>query len=370
MKYFIIVFVFFISCTTSKKDSVEIIKSFGYPECAKMIDFEKKGEGILTLVEEIDIFDGSSIPVGQIVSIDTLGGDVLLADFKQNIVHVIDRTTYQYKASIGSSGNDPNQLHRVFGALSWNGKIMVGNGQGPHLFKSFSQEGKLIDSYDNTAPLPWGVAADDPNNSFIADSIAYVVKQIAENGKKLARYSLTDQAEKIEEELIPVSDLHESLDSATISNIITKMFLLKSNLRDEFYVMPSNKFLVNNYTMDGKLKSSINLMSIPPVKTYLEQLEGYANSFFSSVTIDEEDNLYVPGQEILAYEAFKRGTVLSPKDIDIFILSINLENKSYFVNRLEPGTGRAVAPLKVFDGKIWCYDNINSQIVIYQLSKR
>src|SRR5690606_35283888 len=224
-------------------------------------------------------------------------------------------------------------------------------------------------SYNNTEPLSWGVAVGDINNSFIADSIAYVVKQVAENGKKVARYRLADQAEKRKEELVPVSDLHESLDSATMTKVIIKMFLLKSSLGNGFYVMPSHKFLVNNYTMDGVLKSSINLMNIPLLKTDVEQIKNYANSFFSSVAIDEDDNLYIPAQEILAYEAFKKGMALNPEDIDLFILSINLENKSYFVNKLESGTGKALAPLKVFDGKIWCYDYVKSQIVIYQLPK-
>lgn len=379
MKCFFLIFVLFVftSCNTSKEDSAEVINFFGYPESAEMIDFKKAGMGMLTLVKEIDIFDVANIPVGQIVSVDTLGDDILLADIKQNMVHVLDRETYRYKTSIGSSGKDPDQLHLAFGALSWNGEVMVGNGQGPYLFKSFSPEGRLINTYNNTEPLSWGVAAGDINNSFIADSIAYVVKQVAENGKKVARYRLADQAEKIKEELVPVSDLHESLDSATMTKVIIKMFLLKSSLGNGFYVMPSNKFLVNNYTMDGVLKSSINLMNIPLLKTYVEQIKNYANSFFSSVAIsffssvaiDEDDNLYIPAQEILAYEAFKKGMALNPEDIDLFILSINLENKSYFVNKLESGTGKALAPLKVFDGKIWCYDYVKSQIVIYQLPK-
>jgi|GEM_PF-2527891 len=349
--YVIFSFILFASCNNVKKDHVTIANDLGYPENSEAVDFTKIGEGVLTLVKEIDIFDGTSIPVGEIVNIDTLGDDIILADFKQNVIHVLERGTNRYKSSIGSSANAPDQLNRVFGALAWNGKIMVGNGQGPYLFKSFTKEGKLIHNFNNTLPLPWGVAV-DPNNSFIADSIAYVVKQIADNGKKIARYRLTDQAEKMEEEIVPVSDLHLPLDSAILSKVITKMFLLKSNLKKEFYVVPSNKFLVNSYAMDGELKSSVNLMGIPIVEKYLRQTRGYINSFFPSVAIDERDNLYIPAQEILPYEAFMQGEVLTPEDLESFILSVNIDKSEYFVNKFESGMGIGLAPLKVFDDKI------------------
>lgn len=367
--FLIVVFFAYVSCNNTKEEHATIMNDFDYPESSELINFNKKGEGVLTLVKEIDVFDGTSIPVGEIVSIDTLGDAILLADVKQNIIHVLDRRTNQYILGIGSSGNAPDQLHRVFGVLSWNGRVMVGNGQGPFLFKSFSSKGQLIQNFKNDLPLSLGVAG-DLNSFFIADSIAYLVKQFADNGKKVARYRIKDQAEKIEDEIVPVSDLHKSQDSATMSNIITKMFLLKSNLKKEFYVVPNNKFLVNSYTMDGELKSSVNLMSIPIVQKYLNQIKGYANSFFSSVAIDTEDNLYIPAQEILDYEAFIRGKALAPEDLKLYILSINVDKHEYFVNKFELGMGSGLAPLKVLDDKIWCYDYLRSQIVIYQLPKR
>src|SRR5690606_18195075 len=71
--------------------------------------------------------------IGLMIS-DSLDRGVDIGNFTPEYIH-------------GSSGKDPNQLHLVFGALSWNGEVMVGNGQGSYLFKSFSREGRLINSY-------------------------------------------------------------------------------------------------------------------------------------------------------------------------------------------------------------------------------
>src|SRR5690606_37573744 len=141
-------------------------KKDDYPEGSEVAHFKEIEllTDSLELISEIDIFSGSNIPVGQIVAMEEIGDNLYFAEFKQNLVHVVDKKTLKYKTTIGGPG--PDQLFRVFGLYATEeNNLLVGNAQGPYLLKSFSSNGDFLMNYSNNDPPFWFIST-DVNNSF------------------------------------------------------------------------------------------------------------------------------------------------------------------------------------------------------------
>lgn len=341
-----------------------------YPEGSEVAHFkeiELLSES-LELISEIDIFAGSTIPVGQIVAMEEIGDNLYFAEFKQNLVHVVDKESLKYKTSIGGPG--PDQLFRVFGLYATEeDNLLVGNAQGPYLLKSFSSNGDFLMNYSNNDPPFWFIST-DVNNSFISDSIAYVTKAIADNGMKMIRYDLRGGSVTEIDEIVPVVDLHAELDSAALATVIPQMSVLKSNVNDSmFYVLPANKYLINSYNMKGEKLSSIDLRGIPQINrqyTIIKKL--LFNSYFYSAVIDDQDNIYFhfhefEGVDINDSEAEIMAEIAS-KTEKLNLVSVNLLDGSYRMFKTE---FRSVKPLKIIDGKLWTFDPSTSTLVLYQL---
>lgn len=80
---------FLFSCGNNSENTV--IQNGDYPEGAEVMQFNEIGQpsDSLKLIAEIDIFDGSKVPVGQIVAMEEIGDKLYFADSKQGLVHVI-----------------------------------------------------------------------------------------------------------------------------------------------------------------------------------------------------------------------------------------------------------------------------------------
>jgi len=345
-------------------------KKDDYPEGSEVAHFKEIEllTDSLELISEIDIFSGSNIPVGQIVAMEEIGDNLYFAEFKQNLVHVVDKKTLKYKTTIGGPG--PDQLFRVFGLYATEeNNLLVGNAQGPYLLKSFSSNGDFLMNYSNNDPPFWFIST-DVNNSFISDSIAYVTKAIADNGMKMIRYDLRGGSVTEIDEIVPVVDLHAELDSAALARVIPLMSVLKSNVNDSmFYVLPVNKYLINSYNMKGEKLSSIDLRGIPQINrqyTIIKKL--LFNSYFYSAVIDDQDNIYFhfdefEGVDINDSEA-KIMAKVAGKTGKVNLVSVNLLDGSYRMFKTE---FRPVMPLKIIDGKLWTFDPSTSTLVLYQL---
>lgn len=192
---------------------------------------------------------------------------------------------------------------------------------------------------------------------------------IADKGTKLIRYDLRGgEANKIDD-IVPVTDLHTELDSTMLSMIINKMSVLKSKVVDSlFYVVPANKYLINSYNMKGDKMSSIDLRGIPQInKIYSIMKKLPLSSFFNSAVMDDRDNIYFHINEFEGVEAEDSEDVIDAKIANkkakANLVSINLWDKTYRTFKVE---SRHVSPLKIIDGKLWCFDIVNSQLVLYQ----
>lgn len=365
LSVFISLFLF--SCVNNSANVV--IQGGDYPEGAEVVQFTEIGQpsDSLKLIAEIDIFEGSKVPVGEINDMEEIGDKLYFADRKQNLIHIIDKETLNYKTSIGGPG--PDQLFRVFSLyVTDDNNLLVGNSQGPHLLKSFSPNGDFLMSFPSNDPPAWFIA-EDINGSFISDSVAYVTNMIADKGTKLIRYDLRGgEANKIDD-IVPVTDLHTELDSAMLSTIIYRMSVLKSKVVDSlFYVVPTNKYLINSYNMKGDKMSSIDLRGIPQInKIYSIMKKLPFSSFFNSAVMDDRDNIYFHINEFEGVEAEDSEDVIDAKIANkkakVNLVSVNLWDKTYRTFKVEL---RHVSPLKIIDDKLWCFDSMNSQLLLYQ----
>lgn len=365
LSVFISLFLF--SCVNNSANVV--IQGGDYPEGAEIMQFNEIGQpsDSLKLIAEIDIFEGSKVPVGEINDMEEIGDKLYFADRKQNLIHIIDKETLNYKTSIGGPG--PDQLLRIFGlSVTDDNNIMIGNSQGPHLLKSFSPNGDFLKSYPNNNPPARGIAV-DINGSFISDSIAYVTNQFADKGTKLIRYDLRGgEANKIDD-IVPVTDLHTELDSAMLAKIIHRMSVLKSKVVDSlFYVVPTNKYLINSYNMKGDKMSSIDLRGIPQINTiYSIMKKTFYGYSFNSAVIDDQDNIYFHIIELEGIEIDDSPEVMDAKMVDnnskVILVSVNLLDKTYRTFKVEQ---RHISPLKIIDDKLWCFDQSSSQLLLYQ----
>ncbi|HUH18114.1 hypothetical protein [Albibacterium sp.] len=359
----------FFSCASNSVT----IQDGDYPEGAEQVQFKEIGQSLdsLKLIAEIDIFDGSKIPVGVIVDMEEIGDMLYFADSKQSVIHVIDKETLKYKTSIGGPG--PDQLFKIFSLYVSDNNLLVGNSQGPNLLKTFSSNGDFLMSYPNNDPPLWFISM-NINDSFISDSVAYVTNMFADKGRKIIRYDLRGgEANKIDE-IVPVTDLHAELDSAISAKIITNMSVLKSNVLDSlFYVLPTNKYLINSYNMKGEKVSSIDLRGgIPQInKAYLIMKKLPFSSLFMSAVIDDRDNIYFHIAEFEGVEVDDSADVMDAKIANtkakLNLVSVNLMDKTYRIFKTE---SRSVSPLKIIDDKLWCFDSMNSQLLVYQFPNK
>lgn len=363
-----IALLFLVSCGSAVKRAS--VPHGDYPQGAEVVQLKQIGNDTdsLKLIAEIDIFKGSKIPIGEIVDMEEIGDRLYFADSKQNIVHVIDKESLKYKTSIGGSG--PDQLFRVFSLdVGKDNNLIVGDSQGPDLLKIFNINGTFLKAYPNNNPPLWFIST-NINGSFVKDSLAYVSKLFADEGNKVIRYNLRGgEANKVNE-IVPVTDLHAEVDSATKSKIIPRLYVLKSEMVDTlFYVLPSNKYLINSYNMKGEKLKSIDLRGIPQIdKAYsiMKRLPG--NSFFHSAIIDSKDNIYFHFPRFEGVELDDSGEVLLSKLVGnasgTSLLAIDLADGTYQVFKTE---SRSVAPLKMVGDKLWCFDIMNTQILVYQM---
>lgn len=123
-----IALLFLVSCGSAVKRTS--VPRGDYPQGAEVVQLKQMGNDIdsLKLIAEIDIFKGSKIPIGEIVDMEEIGDRLYFADSKQNIVHVIDKESLEYKTSIGGSG--PDQLFQVFSLdVDNDNNLIVGDSQ-------------------------------------------------------------------------------------------------------------------------------------------------------------------------------------------------------------------------------------------------
>ncbi|WP_257670909.1 hypothetical protein [Parapedobacter tibetensis] len=350
-----------------------------YPSESLKVKFKilKRGQAILE--KEIDHFDGNKIPVGSVMGLITDDSCIYITDTQQGLVHVLNRNTYHFKRSVGSTARDTAYIHRPFGAQFYKGNLIVGHSNINSLFKIFSPSGLFLKDYNSDGISFNGPFAYHLNNFFINDSIAYVVKLIANNGRKVKRYHLNNSEVTELEDVVPVEDLHANVDSGMASKIIPKLFLLKSHVQDTtFFAIPSNKYLVNRYALNSdSLMESMSLLEIPEMRSSYELNTISDNSssgpntvhynFFSGAAIDKNDNLYFPVQEIIDFQAYKSGDD-SENNINTYIVAVNLDSKSYSLYQLD--RSRAIAPASFIDGKLWCYDFVLSRLLVYSLNEK
>lgn len=356
-----------------------------YPKSAERLLFKNTSQDSLRTLKLISFSsEGNAPKFGfHVTGVEVIDNNIYIGDNRQNKILVFDKDTYAYKFSIGNK--DPNStdfLDGMFGPLQWKDKLMAGTRHQPNLFKSFSSNGSFEKSYANKSRFAWGISSSN-HNVLLYDSIAYVVKFIADNRYKVSCLKFADDFEKIDNDILPVSDFHIPLDSAKSTNILTSLYLLKSNVAKKFYAIPSNKYLINSYNLDGKLLQSVDLRNVPEIGYWYKLQEewlGIINSYFQSVAIDKDDNIYIPVEAITNPEIFykeltasntmlERLSILSKLNKEIkmnfYLIAVNLkkgEYKKYAVNN-------PITPIKVIDDKLWCYDYKTSKVIVFQLPK-
>lgn len=331
-----------------------------YPEDAKRIEFRQIGDSqdSLEMIHEIDIFKGSQVPVGHIVDMVAFGDNFYFADRIQSNVHVINRSTLQYIKAIGNPV--PDEFRDFFGLYSHSQNIFIGTNAESNSFNRKSGGVRLISYKHNNVPPLWFISL-DINNTFIADSFAYVTKAISDNGEKVIQYTIRGGEANKTVNRSHAIDLPAYLDSAMRSKVITNFFQLKSNKVDSlFYTLPTKEYLIASYDMEGVKQESIDLKSIPEIDRSFNILKKHFNSYFQSATIDHEDTIYFP---ILVVDDPE--SELS-EETSVSFMAINLQSKTYRTYKME---ARGVSPLKVIDGKLWCYDYVKSRLVVYQLPR-
>ncbi|HLT42864.1 MAG TPA: hypothetical protein VKZ95_09185 [Sphingobacteriaceae bacterium] len=351
------------SCTSNSANV--IIQGGDYPEGAEVVQFTEIGRpsDSVKLIAEMDLLEWSKS--GGTVYMEEIGDLLYFAD--RNSVHVFDKETLSHKTFIG--GPERGQFSRIFGLFVTNdNNLLVGDAQAPHLLKSFNPNGDFLTSYPNNDPPAWFIAT-DINGSFISDSLAYVTNMFADKGTKIIKYDLRGgEANKIDN-IVPVADLHAELDSAMSSKVITNMSVLKSRVADSiFYVLPTNKYLINSYSMNGEKLKSIDIRGIPQINRVYSILQKLPfNSYFKSATIDDQDNIYFHIDKLVGIEVEDTEDVMDSKianmEPKVLLVSVNLWDKTYRTFQMET---RSVAPLKIIDDKLWCLDLIRSKLLLYQ----
>lgn len=330
-----------------------------YPEVAKMASFEKidNGDDSLRVVAEIDTW-GDGVPVGRIVGVSFIGNELFFADAQQEKIHIIDAKSFEYKRVIESDRRQA--IHNLLGAVRNENSLILVDGLGPDLLKSYDFKGNFIKKNKLTTPLDWSFSVG--NYTFVmTDSLGYFTKNIANKGYKVARYRILDNnVEKIDE-IVPVSDLIGVSDSATTSTAIANMSLLKSNLKENtFFVLPTDKYLLNTYTFTGSLVSSIDLRGIPELSRSYDQLNSTPlTSIFQSAVIDQEDNIYFHIPDVK--ESMTKDTPW--ESLGMLVVAINPHKQTYRLYTMAP---RSVSPLGWVNNILWCYDFAQRKLIAYQ----
>lgn len=330
-----------------------------YPEVAKMASFEKIDNEVdsMRVVAEIDTWE-NGVPVGIIAGVSLIGNELFFADAQQEKIHIIDAKTFEYKRTIGSDGRQP--IYDLLGAVRNENSLILVDGLGPDLLKSYDFKGNFTKKKKLTTPLDWSFSVGN-YTFFMTDSLGYFTKNIADKGYKVARYRiLDDNVEKIDE-IVPVSDLIGVSDSATTSTAIANMSLLKSNLKENtFFVLPTDKYLLNSYNFEGSLMSSIDLRDIPELSRSYDQLNSTPlTSIFQAAVIDQEDNIYFHIPDVK--ESMTKDTPW--ESLGMLVVAINPHKKTYSTYSI---TSRSVIPLGWVNNILWCYDFTLSRLIAYQ----
>lgn len=357
---YIAVFLILCACVQNTKDSdSESSLDADYPDSAEQLTFELYGGDLdsMKIVAEIDIWDNGT-PVGQINGMEKFGDTLFFSDAQQKCVHVIG-ADLNYIRSIGTGMSGPEPIYNLFGISRYNDILVIGDGSGPNLFKTYEPLTGQQQNYKNNNPSDWPFYGGG-SGFFLADSIAYITKMIADNGNKVARYKVSDGAADKLDDIVAINSLHAETDSATASRIIARMSLLRSNTMDRrFYVLPADKYLINQYDFEGKLIRSIDLRSIPEIADAVDFWQQVPTSnVYQSAVIDEEDNIYFHIPAITVSKA-----VYEPEDVGMYLISLNLSDSSY---RLYPMVSRSVKPLRIIDNTLWCYDFTESRLLEYK----
>lgn len=330
------------------------------------VEFTALKRGEARLVTEIDQFDGSEVPVGNIAGIIANDTCIYITDSQNNRVYVLDRKSYRYKYAIGSSiQGDPAFIYRPYGAQFYQGNLLVGNSHGTRIFKMFTLSGEYVKEYTASEILRDGGFAMHLNNLFVKDSTVYIVKMVANDGLKVRRARLENNDAIILPEIVPIGELNSEVDSATSRIIIPSMYLLRSNVLDTtFFAIPSNKYLVNRYSANtGDILESISLLGIPELRDFYEFNEVF-NNLFTSAAIDKGDIIYIPVQEIIDKQAYQTGDN-SDANTNIYFVAADLNERTY--NLYQMDKDRSVGPICFIDDRLWCYDFVMSKLLIYSL---
>lgn len=95
------------------------------------------------------------------------------------------------------------------------------------------------------------------------------------------------------------------------------------------------------------------------------------SSLFMSAVIDDRDNIYFHIAEFEGVEVDDSVDVMDAKIANkkakLSLVSVNLMDKTYRIFKTE---SRSVAPLKIIDDKLWCFDSMNSQLLVYQFPNK
>lgn len=338
----------------------------GYPSHSVEMVFTALKQGKATAVAAIDHFEGSDVPVGQIAGIIANDSCIYITDSQRSQIHVLARKTYRYKRSIGSLiRGDPAFVYRPYSTQFYQGNLLAGNSHGSHILKMFTHSGEYVKEYVTNEILSDGGFATHLNNTFLKDSTIYIVNMFANAGHKLRRARLENNDAIILPEIVKVRELNSKVDSVHSRKIIPRMFVLRNNAPDTiFFAIPSNKYLVNKYGVDSvQLLESISLLGIPELRESFI-FNTALNNLFSSAAIDEQSNIYIPMQEVIDVHAFKAGN-FSDSNVHTYFVAVSLNDRKYTLYRLD--RNRAIAPICFIDGKLWYYDLVMSQLIIYSL---
>ena len=330
--------------------------------------FKKESDDSLVLIQEFEHYNGSKMLVGKIRAIASDDTNIYLADFQQGKIIVLDKRTNSFKRTIGNGpGNGPGDLNKPFNVYIFNGNLVVPHYTGQFMFTIFSPEGAVISTINRLNYDPNYAA--DPTSNFLRDSIVYFSNNIARDLKKVEVLKLSSPLTIPFKSILPVTDFQSMSDSATLSTVLPKFFLLNSAKGDKFFAAPGNKPLLNTYKYNGQLIGSYDLRNIPALYTFYEDLASFFESgsptYFSSIVTDNDDYVYFYSGEITNLKAIKNKQVAPEKvQFKTCFVAVNLQKLTYKIFRSQ---NKSLVPLKIIDDQIWSYDREKSTIVIQQM---
>lgn len=159
--YFLSV-IFCISCTTPKGENEK---------------WQKERENIVNVKDDVREIDTDDIPIGNVAQPYICGKYLVVEDYSsaEKAVHVFDKHSFKYLASLGDIGQGPAEI-TVAGSIGWNEKehdlYVTDNGQRKIL--RYNLDSLLNDSlYAPSVKLKFGNSAFPDDYYYVNDTLVY-----------------------------------------------------------------------------------------------------------------------------------------------------------------------------------------------------